>query len=126
MARPAFLSAVAQGCAHRWLPCGTQLLIVSGTTGRGATCTVVDRGPYGALHQGRWLIKRRAGDPGTWRGILDLLPPVANRLRLNGLQPVLVRVLEPLVVWPKPPRPWRIPPPPSRRKVLDARRSPRV
>lgn len=125
MTRPAFLEAITQGCAHRWLPCGTRLLIVSGTTGRHAACTVVDRGPYGALHQGRWLIKRRAADLGTWRGILDLLPPVANRLRLNGLQPVLVRVLEPFVSRPAPPR--RLPiPPASRRKILDARRSPRV
>ena len=90
-----FRAAIAQGCAHRWLPCGTRLLVGNTRTGRIGACTVVDRGPYGAMHRGRWVIKRRARDPGTWRGVLDLLPPVASRLGLNGLEPVLVQPVRP-------------------------------
>lgn len=89
----AFKRAKAEGCAHRTLPCGARLLVQDLRTGRQATCAVIDRGPYGAMHRGRWVLKRRTSDPGRWRGVADLLPPVARRLGLNGLDLVLLRVL---------------------------------
>lgn len=94
MDRPSFRRAVSQGCAHRWLPCGTQIVLRNPQNGRSASCTVVDRGPYGAMYRGRWVIKRRERDPGTWRGVLDLLPPVANRLGVDGRQPLLIHVVK--------------------------------
>lgn len=94
--RPAaFRQAAAEGCAHRWLPCGTRLLVQDLRTGRAAACTVVDRGPYGAMHRGRWVLKRTAREPGRWRGILDVLTPVARRLRLQGLDPIMMWVVPP-------------------------------
>jgi hypothetical protein len=60
-------------CAHRWLPCGTQIVVVNlqhpGTT----TCRVADRGPYGV-------------DPmsNRWRGILDMTPFAARAANLDG------------------------------------------
>lgn len=89
----AFQKAKAQGCAHRTLPCGTQLLVTNVKNGLSHTCTVVDRGPYGAMHKGRWVIKRRATDQGEWRGIIDLSLSVASAIRLPGMGPVLVQVL---------------------------------
>ena len=95
MAGPTFRRAVSQGCAHRWLPCGTRLLIQNAANGRIGICTVVDRGPYGAMHRGRWVIKRRERDPGTWRGVLDLLPPVADRLGVDGIHLILLQIARP-------------------------------
>ncbi len=90
-----FRAALGEGCAHRFLPCGTRLLVEDLATNRSGTCTVVDRGPYGAIYHGRWLLKRRYADPGDWRGVLDVLPPVATRLGLHGLHPVLLQVVAP-------------------------------
>ena len=78
-----------RGVAHRTLPCGTQILLQSRRSGRLATCRVLDRGPYGArLKNGRFVIKRRPEDRGTWRGIVDLSPAVANMLGIDGNEPV--------------------------------------
>lgn len=89
----AFKEARKQGCAHRFLPCGTRLLISNPRTGRSQVCTVVDRGPYGATYRGKWVVKIRKTDPGEWRGIIDLSMPVADRLGLNGLEPVFMQLL---------------------------------
>ena len=59
-------------CAHRYLPCGTEITVVNVSTQRVATCTVADRGPYGLSTRGRW------------RGIVDLTPGAASRLGVTG------------------------------------------
>lgn len=93
MSPRAYQKALPIGVAHRTLPCGTKVLIWDLRTGRRARAIVIDSGPYGALlPSGRWVIKRRASDPGVWRGVLDVLPPVAARLGLTGLDPVIVQV----------------------------------
>lgn len=60
-------------CAHRWLPCGTKIVVMNlertGTT----TCRVADRGPYG--------VDRPTA---RWRGILDLTPHAAKKAGLDG------------------------------------------
>src|SRR5262245_14969397 len=62
-------------CAHRTLPCGTLLMLQNPRTGRFALCSVLDRGPYGAiLPSGQWGFKLRKSEPGRWRGLLDLAP----------------------------------------------------
>ena len=76
-------------CAHRTLPCGTTLIVENPRTGAITTCAVLDRGPYGAiLKNGKWVIKLRKKDPGSWRGVLDLSPSVARALKHNGREPV--------------------------------------
>lgn len=102
-------SALAAGVASRDLPCGTRLLLASGGpvgqgvrlagrgTGRGTDggarvviAYVVDRGPYGQLLPGgRYVASTRLQPGARWRGVLDLLPGVAARLGLRGLQPVV-------------------------------------
>ena len=83
-------------CAHRTLPCGTQILLQSRRSGRLATCRVLDRGPYGArLTNGRFVIKRRPEERGTWRGIVDMSPAVANMLGVDGNEPVRMLFLRP-------------------------------
>jgi len=70
-------------CAHRWLPCGTQVTIVNlehpATTG----CRISDRGPYGQDRFGRW------------RGAIDLTPHVAKAVRLDGRDVVRLLYLMP-------------------------------
>lgn len=72
------------GIAHRSLPCGTLVKITNHRTGMSTVAPVVTRGPYGAcLDEGwvrgkcqDWGIKARRSDPGVWRGVVDLTPPV--------------------------------------------------
>lgn len=78
------------GIAHRSLPCGTEVMLHNPRTGRTVTAKVVDRGPYGAIHAGKWVLKRRERDPGIWRGCVDLTPRAARRLGHNGLEMVVV------------------------------------
>ncbi len=88
-------------CAHRTLPCGTQILLQSRKTGRLATCRVLDRGPYGAkLPSGRFVIKTRPEARGTWRGIVDLAPAVAATLGVSTSEPVQLLFLRPGVPLP--------------------------
>jgi hypothetical protein len=87
--------ALARGVAHRSLPCGSTVRLYDLASKRRATATVVDRGPYGALIGKRWVLKRTEEDPGVWRGVLDTLPPTAARLRLSGLDPILLQVVRP-------------------------------
>lgn len=76
-------------CAHRNLPCGTVLVLHNPRTRRLAACEVLDRGPFGAiLPTGEWGIKIKRDEPGTWRGILDLSPAVADALAHNGFEKV--------------------------------------
>ncbi len=92
MSPRAFRRALPYGVAHRTLPCGAELRIYDLRTGRASRAVVLDAGPWGAIHRGRWRVKRTEQEPGRWRGILDTLPPVAARLRLTGLDPVLLQV----------------------------------
>jgi rare lipoprotein A (peptidoglycan hydrolase) len=66
-------------CAHRWLPCGTEIAIVNLERPGVAMCRVGDRGPYGVDRHGRW------------RGVIDLTPHVAKAVRLDGRD--MVRLL---------------------------------
>ena len=64
-------------CAHRWLPCGTRLVVVNLDRPGTGVCWVGDRGPYGV-------------DVPTqrWRGILDMTPLAARQVRLDGKDPI--------------------------------------
>jgi rare lipoprotein A (peptidoglycan hydrolase) len=59
-------------CAHRWLPCGTQITVVNLERTGSSTCRVTDRGPFGVDKHGRW------------RGVIDLTPATATQVRLDG------------------------------------------
>lgn len=82
-----YRAAFKERCAHRDLPCGTRLLISHGH--KTATCTVLDRGPYGALDRNgayfvattEAVLRRRTG---TYRGDLDLSPNVARALGMRA------------------------------------------
>lgn len=78
------------GIAHRTLKCGTRVLVVNPRTGDYSVTRVIDHGPYGAVHEGRWLVKKKRRDPGRWRGCADLTRPVALELGHNGFEPVIV------------------------------------
>lgn len=92
-------------CAHRTLPCGTVLRIWSPSTGRVATCAVLDRGPWGLRKRARGirshagspsaLLKLARRDPGAFRGDLDISPAPAAAL---GLSLLVGRM--PVVYWP--------------------------
>lgn len=60
-------------CAHRWLPCGTKVVIVNLERPAVTTCRVTDRGPFGVDRQS-----------GRWRGVIDLTPGAARAARLDG------------------------------------------
>lgn len=81
-------------CAHRFYPCGTVLIIETVRTRRRTWCYVMDRGPYGAMlddEEGRrWVVKKRAEEPGTWRGIIDLGPDVSREMDHNGFERVRI------------------------------------
>ena len=70
--------AEALTLASRTIPLGTYVLIEG--NGRSVWCRVNDRGPYGAMHDGRWVLKKRSSDPGVWRGVADLSLGCARRL----------------------------------------------
>lgn len=72
-------------CAHRTYPCGTILVVENPRTGLRTLCRVLDRGPYGALlEDGTWTVKIKHADPGTWRGIADMTPAVAQAIGHTG------------------------------------------
>lgn len=81
------------GLAHRSLPCGTLVRIRNHRTGCVTVAPVVDRGPFGAMHDGRWVIKRRASDPGVWRGVADLTPATFAALGAESFDRVTLEVL---------------------------------
>jgi rare lipoprotein A (peptidoglycan hydrolase) len=59
-------------CAHRWLPCGTEVMVMNLERPGKSVCKVADRGPYGVDRFGRW------------RGVIDLTPGAATAVRLDG------------------------------------------
>lgn len=93
--------------AHRTWPCGTKVWVYLPRMKKGTWGVVMDRGPYGAIgyrtdgfycghRQGRkkeWCVKRpwrlvagvlTRSDPGKWRGVADLSPPLRLLLGHNG------------------------------------------
>lgn len=85
--------------AHRTLPCGTTVHLFNPRTGKGTIAKVGERGPYGAcLDEGwvkgtpcrEWVVKKKASDPGIWRGAFDLTPRVGKAIGLTGIQPIIV------------------------------------
>ena len=66
-------------CAHRWLPCGTKIVVMNLERPGVASCRVADRGPFG--------VNRVTG---RWRGVIDLTPGAARDVRLDGRD--LVRI----------------------------------
>jgi len=60
-------------CAHRWLPCGTEVTVINLERHSVTQCTVADRGPFGA-----------DAESGRWRGMIDLTPAVAKAVKLDG------------------------------------------
>lgn len=87
--------------AHRTLPCNAKVRVTNVRTGRSTVATVGTRGPYGAcLDEGwtrgpceQWAVKRRASDPGVWRGVADLAPPVVEALHHRSFDRVVLEVL---------------------------------
>jgi rare lipoprotein A (peptidoglycan hydrolase) len=78
-------------CAHRTLPCGSVVMLHNPRTKKFAVCQVLDRGPFGAIMPtGEWGVKIRPWEPGTWRGIVDLSPSVADALDFNGRERVQI------------------------------------
>ena len=78
-------------CAHRTAPCGSVLLVQNVANGKVTRCAVIDAGPWGAMHEGRWVLKRRRSDPGTWRGVVDLSPAAAAAIGSTGWTRVRIR-----------------------------------
>lgn len=85
---------VKMGVAHRDFPCGKQIIICKIKNNK-KSCTnavVVDRGPYGALDRnGRWHRRSRLFKGERWRGIIDVLPPIASKLGIKGLEKVIIK-----------------------------------
>lgn len=82
------------GVAHRWLPCGTKVLLLNPRTRRSVVARVIDHGPYGAIHKGRWVLKRRVEDPGIWRGCIDMTPATAKAIRHSGMEQIFLKVVK--------------------------------
>lgn len=82
-----------EGIAHRTLPLGSRVLVRNLRTGKSTYATVIDRGPYGAIYRGKWVLKKRARHPGTWRGCADLTPRTAQNIGHNGREQVAVTPL---------------------------------
>lgn len=73
------------GVAHRTLPLGSMVLVQNIETGKIARGRVIDRGPYGAIHEGEWAIKLNKDAPGVWRACLDLTPRMARAIGHDGM-----------------------------------------
>jgi len=76
------------GIAHRTLPLGSIVTITNPRTGLAVRTEVIDRGPYGAIYRGNWVLKRNAIAKGKWRGCVDLTPLTAEAIGHNGYEPV--------------------------------------
>jgi hypothetical protein len=72
------------GVAHRTLPLGSTVLVQNLETGKATIARVIDRGPYGAIHEGEWALKLNKEAPGKWRACLDLTPRAARAIDHNG------------------------------------------
>jgi len=83
-----------QTCASRSISLNTVVLIEDPKTGNRAWCRVNDRGPYGALHEGQWVLKLSSNEPGEWRGVMDLSKGTAKALGFDfraGLNTIQIR-----------------------------------
>lgn len=81
-------------CAHRKLPFDTVILVENLANGRRAWCRVNDRGPYEVEEvEGQYVVRKRAREDGSRRGIVDLSVAMARKLRMKeaGLQTVYLR-----------------------------------
>lgn len=94
------------GIAHRTLPVGSKVVLQNPEKPElWVVAIVLDRGPYGANlrhdeapDEGQncmvrasgtvWCVKKKASDPGTWRGCVDTTPEAARRLQHRGKQPI--------------------------------------
>lgn len=95
---------------------GSKVRVCSLTTGKCTVSYIGDAGPFGACdhlgiakkthrrngrliykHQciGKWSIKIRPKDPGTWRGIADLSKCVWKRIGGPGMQRIRLDLLKP-------------------------------
>jgi hypothetical protein len=81
------------GVATRTGKCGQLFRIRNHRTGRVVIAPRINAGPYGAMHDGAWVVKRRASDPGTWRGILDATPLVFLALEAKSFDRVTVEAV---------------------------------
>lgn len=81
------------GVATRTGKCGQLFRIRNHRTGRIVIAPRINAGPYGAMHDGAWVVKKRASDPGVWRGVLDATPPVFEALGAKSFDRVTVEVL---------------------------------
>lgn len=91
--------------AHRSWPLGRKVRVCSRKTGRCTVSFVGDRGPFGACDhkgirrnftcRGKWLVKIRRRDPGTWRGIADLSKCVWKKIGGPGMQIIRLDLLTP-------------------------------
>lgn len=82
-----------RSCASRSIRLHTVVIVELLRTGKRITCRVNDRGPYGAIHNGEWLVKLSRGDPGEWRGVMDLSRKAAEDIGFNfskGMEPIAI------------------------------------
>ncbi len=82
------------GIAHRTLPCGSKVLLISPRTFKTVVARVVDRGPYGAAYKGSYRVKRNSTGKGVWRGCIDLDPMAKKGLKHNGFEKLLYIALK--------------------------------
>ena len=81
-------------CASRTIPLNTIVLIELKRNGSKIWCRVNDRGPYGAMHKGKWVLKLSRGDPGKWRGVIDMSRGAAEAIGFDfekGLESISIR-----------------------------------
>lgn len=80
-------------CASRSIPLNTVVLVEDVRTGTRTWCRVNDRGPYGAIHEGEWIVKFKRRQPGKWRGVMDLARGTAESFGFDmdaGLNPIRI------------------------------------
>lgn len=82
-------------CASRSIPLNTVVFVTLTRNGNTIACRVNDRGPYGALlDSGEWVLKLSRGDPGEWRGIMDMSRGAAEAIGFDfnrGFEHVQIR-----------------------------------
>lgn len=89
--RSSFQKMMSYGVAHRTIPCGTEMKICvqKKNNFQCSKAYVIDRGPYGVVYKHknkkRWRMYRRLPSGKKYRGIVDVLSPLANRLKVSGL-----------------------------------------
>lgn len=102
------------GVAHRTLPFGAKIEITNLRTGKSTKAWIIDRGPFGRLKNGRWYngahfyrgfhrkklpipTQMAKVDVDGWIGCTDLTPIVSRRIRHNGKERVMLKVIK----WPR-------------------------